>query len=132
MSKIILSESDIMKMVKEAASRVLNEIGDTPKGQYMLGRLDGRYSKRLRHGSHDYEEELRNLEKANSISKYASEKQLDPSRFDSDATEEEILSLPTAYRLGYYDEAYGLPYKYSDEEEDNKFRKKYLGGISKF
>ena len=41
MKKIVkLTESDITRMVME----VINEIGNTPKGQYMLGRLQGRQS----------------------------------------------------------------------------------------
>lgn len=129
MSKIILSESDIMKLVKEAASRVLNEIGETPRGQYRLGRLDGRYIKRMM-DSGDEEEKDRLTKKAGEISSYAAEKQLNPNRISNNSTEEEIYSFPTAYRLGYYDEAHGKPYKYSDEDVDNEFRKKYLDGVS--
>lgn len=39
---IRLTESDLHRIVKESVNRVLNEIGDTPKGQYMLGRVAGR------------------------------------------------------------------------------------------
>lgn len=39
-----LTESKINRIVKESVYRILNEIGDTPKGQYMLGRLHGRSS----------------------------------------------------------------------------------------
>lgn len=39
---IRLTESDIHRIVKESVNKVLNEIGDTPKGQYMLGRLMGK------------------------------------------------------------------------------------------
>jgi len=41
---IRLTEQDLHKIVKESVNRVLNEIGDTPKGQYMLGRLYQRSS----------------------------------------------------------------------------------------
>ena len=36
---IYLTESDLHNMIKEAVNHVLNEIGDTEEGQYMLGRL---------------------------------------------------------------------------------------------
>ena len=39
---IRLTESDLHKIVKESVNRVLNEIGDTPRGQNMLGRVAGR------------------------------------------------------------------------------------------
>ena len=37
-----LNESQLRNVVAESVLKVLNEIGDTPKGQYMLGRLAGR------------------------------------------------------------------------------------------
>ena len=50
MKKIIrLTESDLHRIVKNTVNRVLresraiNEVGDTPKGQYMLGKLSGRH-----------------------------------------------------------------------------------------
>lgn len=39
---IRLTESDLHRIVKESVNKILNEIGDTAKGQYMLGRLQGR------------------------------------------------------------------------------------------
>ena len=39
---IRLTESDLHRIVMESVQQVINEIGDTPKGQYMLGRLQGR------------------------------------------------------------------------------------------
>ena len=36
---IRLTESDLHRIVKESVNKILNEIGDTAKGQYMLGRL---------------------------------------------------------------------------------------------
>lgn len=41
---IRLTESDLHRMVKESVGRILNEIGDTHRGQYMLGRLRNRQS----------------------------------------------------------------------------------------
>jgi len=41
-----LSESQLRNMVAESVKGVLNEIGDTPAGQWMLGRLAGRQQNR--------------------------------------------------------------------------------------
>ena len=40
--RIKLTEGDLHRIVKESVKRVLNEIGDTTKGQYMLGRLSAK------------------------------------------------------------------------------------------
>ncbi len=52
---IRLSESDLHRVIKESVKRALNEIGDTNRGQYMLGRLaasiDGRkYDRKYNYG----------------------------------------------------------------------------------
>ena len=39
---VILNEAQFQKVIAESVKKVINEIGDTPKGQYMLGRLAGR------------------------------------------------------------------------------------------
>ena len=39
---IRLNESDLHKIVKEAVLKTLNEVGDTPKGQFALGAVQGR------------------------------------------------------------------------------------------
>ena len=45
MKQIIkLTESDLHKIVKESVNKVLNEVGNTKRGQYMLGRLRNRQS----------------------------------------------------------------------------------------
>lgn len=41
---IKLNESDLHNLIKESVQRILNEIGDTYQGQYMLGRLAGKKS----------------------------------------------------------------------------------------
>ena len=38
-----LNEKELHKIIKESVIYVINEIGDTPKGQYMLGRLYRKY-----------------------------------------------------------------------------------------
>ena len=37
-----LTESDLHRIVKESVKKVLNEIGDTERGQYILGRAKQR------------------------------------------------------------------------------------------
>lgn len=41
---IRLTEGDLHRIVKESVNRLLNEIGDTKRGQYMLGRLKNKQS----------------------------------------------------------------------------------------
>lgn len=43
-NKIRLTESQLHRIIKESVKSVLNEIGDTNRGQYMLGRLRNRQS----------------------------------------------------------------------------------------
>ena len=43
---IRLTEQDLHKIVKESVNRIINEIGDSPKGQFMLGRTYRRAEKR--------------------------------------------------------------------------------------
>lgn len=129
MSKILLNESDITYLVKEAVSRVLNEVGDTIKGQYRLGRLDGRYIKKMRYSKTD-DESLMNAQKAGEISDYA-HNQLSSSISSNKLNNPDDLSLLLkAYKLGYEDEVYGDALGYSDDENDLEFRKKYLDGVS--
>jgi len=39
---IRLTESDLHELIKDAVNEALNEIGDTNRGQYMMGRLAAR------------------------------------------------------------------------------------------
>lgn len=125
MSKILLNESDITYLVKEAVSRVLNEIGDTVRGQYRLGRLDGRYTRRMRY-SKDDDESLYNLNKANEMGDYAADK-LTPDNFSGSM--DDLSDMLQAYRLGYYDEVNRGSYEDDDTENEREFRKKHLGGV---
>ena len=140
MKSIILTETDIHNLVIESVRRVINEIGDTPKGQYRLGGLDARYIKRM-HDAEDEEERIKMWKKANDINDYASKK-IHPEKYDGIDDEEEIYSLPTAYRLGYKDELGGTTgidkmlgitghkNNLNNPEKDAEFRKKYLDGTS--
>jgi hypothetical protein len=39
---IRLTESDLHRIVRESVNKILNEIGDTPRGQYALGQVSQR------------------------------------------------------------------------------------------
>jgi len=140
MEKLILTESDLHTLVMESVKRIINEIGDTPKGQYMLGRLDGRYIKRM-HDAEDEDKSIKMWQKANDINDYAVN-QIHPEKYDGVDDEEEMHSLPKAYDLGYKDELGGTTgidtmlrmtghkNKLNNPEKDSAFRKKYLDGVS--
>lgn len=119
---IRLTESDLHKIVKESVNRILNEIGDTAKGQYMLGRLQGR---QMGNG---------NRQQAMNTQNYAN-KQLGsrtPQNFQTyDAAE-------TANQMGYNDER--NPQRSQDMMTNGgsignyqaNVRNNYLRGVSKF
>ena len=89
---IRLTESDLHRVIKESVNRILNEIGDTRRGQYMLGRLRNRqsfrginyndagdyayeanrnsYGKDYQEGFHDEEKYRRNADSTWDIGKY--------------------------------------------------------------
>ena len=60
---IRLTESDLHRIVKESVNRVLNEIGDTEKGQYVLGALQARKNRGIAPSSDEFDR---------SVGKYAS------------------------------------------------------------
>jgi hypothetical protein len=61
--RVRLTESDLRRIVKESVRRVMvNELGDTPGGQYMLGRVAGRRYSKESPNDDDY---------ANDVSDYA-------------------------------------------------------------
>lgn len=69
MKKLIrLTEGDLHRIIEGAVKRTLNEIGDTPRGQYMLGRLAAR--------QHEDDQKSGNYDKSNNTYYYA-DKQMD-------------------------------------------------------
>lgn len=52
-----LTESQLHSIITESVKSILNEIGDTPKGQYMLGGVNGRRSARNGYGDNFYDED---------------------------------------------------------------------------
>ena len=56
MTKIIkLTESDLHNIIKEAVNNILNEIGDTEKGQNVLGKL---HAKKVNQGEKEDGDEI--------------------------------------------------------------------------
>ena len=51
---IRITESELKQIVAESVKKVLNEIGDTPKGQFALGAVRGRASARPRYQNNKY------------------------------------------------------------------------------
>lgn len=49
-----LNESQIKEYIKEAVRKVVNEIGDTPRGQHALGAVRGRARARFNHPNPEY------------------------------------------------------------------------------
>ena len=55
---IRLTEADLHRIVNESVNKVLNEIGDTQRGQYMMGRAA--YRSRFKKGDEDIYKRLAN------------------------------------------------------------------------
>ena len=45
---IRLTEADLHRIIKESVNNILNEIGDTERGQYALGALQARHEKQMK------------------------------------------------------------------------------------
>lgn len=50
-----LTEGDLHRLVSESVMSILNEIGDTKRGQFALGAVKGRADARLRHRVYGYD-----------------------------------------------------------------------------
>ena len=90
MSKIYvrLTESELHELVREKAAQIIKEIGDTPLGQYHLGRLAGR--KMQQDDDKGYDD----------VHSYAFDK-----RWNSDDYDPEGSEMDDAYEEGYEDQS---------------------------
>jgi hypothetical protein len=78
---IRLTESDLHKIVKESVGKIINEIGDTPKGQEMLGRTAERaYQRAQRTSGADKKRYMRTYDDAYKTGGKSSNKHLGGSR----------------------------------------------------
>ena len=127
MKKMVrLTEDDLHRIIKESVNRVLNEIGDTARGQYMLGRLQGR---QMNQGQMDNARNTRNYASRQMTNKFGNRT---PNNFqDFDANQ-------SANDYGYRDER--NPQLSQDIMQQNNNRSNYehnirrnnIGRISKF
>ena len=124
--RIKLTESDLHRIIKESVRCVLNEIGDTDDGQYILGRMEGRQKNR---GDFDAAKNTSNYALGQRVSKY---KNRTPDNFqDFDRCESSNF-------YGYRDETdpqlsqnvLGVRNNQSDYERN--VRRNYIGRVSKF
>lgn len=69
---IKLTESDLKNLLKESVTNVLNEIGDTPRGQYALSAVAGRASARAKmaRANGNQEEYWKQMDKFNNTENY--------------------------------------------------------------
>lgn len=71
-----LTEGQLKAVIRESVNRVLNEIGDTPKGQYMLGKFVGdRVAKKQNTLNSTYpsgEAKMKDFKRHNDAADYAS------------------------------------------------------------
>ena len=120
---IRLTENDLHRIVKESVNRILNEIGDTERGQYMLGRLAGR---KRNNGDFNSSREINN---------YAMK---DPNRSYYSRDYDKRNSMETSNDLGYKDETRPELSKDMMNQNNNisryqdNVRDNYLRGVSKF
>ena len=118
---IRLTESDLHRIVKESVNRVLNEIGDTPKGQYMLGRLQGRH---MNNGKNKSAVETSRYS-ASEMNKIHS-KEFPP--YENDLSHANLLGYADERDGGNIDDTNWFLY----DDKSRKFRDVHLNGISKF
>ena len=91
---IRLTESDLHRIVRESVNKVLNEIGDTNRGQYHLGRAAMR---RFNMGDYD---------KAGEIGRYAEKKRVNDPDYDLESSNSTGMRHQNIYMNG------GDPQKY--------------------
>ena len=118
---IRLTESDLHRIVKESVNRVLNEIGDTPKGQYMLGRLQGR---QMNNGKNKSAVETSRYS-ASEMNKIHS---MEFPPYENDVSHANLLGYADERDGGNIDDTNWFLY----DDKSRKFRDVHLNGISKF
>ncbi len=127
MKKVIkLTEEDLHNIIKESVNKVLNEIGDTARGQYMLGRLQGR---QMNQGQMDNARNTRNYSLKQMSNKFGNRT---PNNF------QEFDANQSANDYGYRDER--NPQLSQDIMQQNNnignyeanIRNNHLKGVSKF
>lgn len=119
-----LTESMLKGMIQEAVSGALNEIGDTPYGQYMLGRLSSRKYDPQNTIS-DYAKQQRDDIKADKAFFYGkSDQNVFQDRLDNRQNVDGIVGKIKDMTKGYRDE---LPSVKKQREEEERERERLHG-----
>lgn len=114
--KIKLTEAQLHKVLTESVKKILKEIGDTPKGQYMLGRLAGRHTNDRNAATNKFDWH-RAVEGENNVRNFASKGQ--PNRASSES-----------FRLGMRDAIEPKKIDSNDwNDEEIKYRIRNFNGI---
>lgn len=141
---IRLNESEFRNMIGEAVKKIINEIGDTPKGQYMLGRLSSKYENNKDYDKNDnlwkYARKQRNRSDAKQFNDWDTLEQTNGKQFvDSfkkanehdpeGALSNDFASLDNHFNDGYNDqEIRGSGEDYNDSFY--KYRQKIRGNVN--
>ena len=104
---IRLTESDLHRIVKESVNKVLNEIGDTPKGQFMLGAAIGRKIKNSPINNYHSRDEMSDYAKKKRIATY------DPKQYEEEPWECQN-DMDAGFNQGLF--AYMMPDKYNKDD----------------
>lgn len=114
-----LTESDLHRIIKESVKKALNEIGDTPKGNFALNAVKGRAAARPRYHNDKYGS-LKDKEKQNNIVNQADDKAWD--------------NYQKNPKLGYHNEAgynYGYQKGMNENMEENSSTLNEIGDTAK-
>ena len=109
-NRIRLTESQLNRVIKESVNKILNEIGDTARGQYMLGRLSVRNGEPDEYTLDDWDEDEIEMP----ITDYAQDARMKPNFQSAKFSPNE-----TPFELGRGD---ALGYKYVPEKEMDLYR----------
>ena len=127
MNKFVkLTEEDLRSIIRESVKNTLNEIGDTAKGQYMLGRLQGR---QMNQGKMDDARNTRDYASKQMTNKFGNRTSKNFQDFDAHQS---------ANDYGYRDERNPQLSQDIMKQNNNKsnyeanVRNNYLKGVSKF
>ena len=109
--RIRLTESQLNRVIKESVRSILNEIGDTPRGQYFLGRLSSRNNE---HDEYEYYYDDNGNEIPAPVRDYAIN-----ARYESNFKKPMLSSEDVPFSIGRNDE---LGRRYANPELMRKYR----------
>lgn len=110
---IRLTESQLHDVIREAVGKILNEIGDTAKGQYMLGALQAKrqaeaehYKEQQPQGGYDIQTHNRKayndkMQKANNAQNYAYRQNEKNNPYNDEDSHDENVKMYNANQRGF-------------------------------